>query len=59
MLVIGAGVDLRIRMQPGGHVIAGWMEECAKFHHLVGAFGAHRHASKSWSSAGGAMRNSG
>lgn len=27
-------------------MIAGWMEECAKFYHLVEAFGTHRHASE-------------
>jgi hypothetical protein len=41
MLEIGAGIDLRLRMQPGGDVVAGRMKEGAKLRHLVGAIGSH------------------
>ena len=40
---IGAGIDLRLGVQPRSDVIAGGMKKGAKPHHFVRAVGAHRH----------------
>jgi hypothetical protein len=39
---IGAGIDLRLGMQPGGDVVAGGVKKCAELHLLVGPVGSHR-----------------
>src|SRR5271169_1544175 len=39
---ICAGIDLRLRVQPGGDVVAGGMKERAEPHHFTAAFISHR-----------------
>jgi hypothetical protein len=39
---ISPRIDLRLWMQPGGNMVAGWVEECAELHRLTVAFVAHR-----------------
>jgi hypothetical protein len=42
---IGSGINLRLRMQPGGDVVACRMKESTKLHHLAAALISHRASS--------------